>query len=331
MCANGKLIDILIRIFAVIRSARRCAGAILLCGTMVWITAAGTATADTSYTLTHQEIERRYELHLPPDPAAPTPKALVVSLHGKGQSIEGIRRWLRFEPVADREGFAIAYPEALDGRWSYGRPTVDPMPRVGDRPADDVGFIAAIITELVSQGIADADRVYVAGASRGGLMTFTIACALSEQIAAAAPLITGMTDLQRDDCRPALPVPLLVLAGTSDFVQRYDGWLLRHGRLLSVPETMEYWRNLHGRTGQKSAPLPHLNPFDRTGVGVVRWTGCRSNDEPLRLYRIFGGGHTLPSLAPAKPGPPGKFGRRNRDIETAEVLWAFFRDRRLAR
>ena len=304
--------------------------AVAILGASVSWTSAATAAPDQSHRLTHQGIERRYELHLPRGTLVPDPKALVISLHGKNQSIESMRRWLRLETVSDREGFAIAYPEALDARWSYGRPIADPMPQVGDDPADDVGFIKAMIDALVVQGLADLKRVYVAGASRGGLMAFTLACTLSDKIAAAAPLITGMTEFQRDDCSPTRPVPMLVLAGTADFVQRYDGWLFRQGRLLSVPETMEYWRNSHGCTDQRSAPLPNIDKTDGSGVGVVRWTGCRTGGAPLVLYRIGGGGHRLPSLQPGEPGPPGRSGRRNRDIETAEEVWSFFRDRRLS-
>lgn len=329
MGAATQSIEVALCLFATIRPAYRLVCAALLSGVLVFVT--GAAVADTSHTLTHQGIERRYELHLPPESSPPGPKALVISLHGNRQSIDGLRRRLRFEPVSDREDFVIAYPEAVEAKWNYGRPIIDPMPQVGDSPADDVGFIAALITELVGQGLADPNRVYVAGSSRGGLMAFTLACALSDRVAAAAPLISSMTVFQRDECRPTQPVPMLVLAGTADFALRYDGWLFRRGRLLSVPETMEYWRVLHGCTGQRAAPLPHLDPTDPTGVGVVRWTGCRGGSEPLLLYRIFGGGHTLPSLQPREPDPPGRFGRRNRDMETAEVVWTFFRSRQLPR
>ena len=161
-------------------------------------------------------------------------------------------------------------------------------------------------------------------------MAFTIACSLADKVAAVAPMISGMTEHQRDDCRPARPLPMLMLAGSADLIQRYDGWIASHGRLLSVPETLEYWRKVNGCTGQRSRPLPDGDPADRSSVGVVSWTGC-SADASLEFYRVFGGGHTLPSLAPREPGPPGKFGWRNGDIETAEVLWAFFRPLQLAR
>lgn len=41
-----------------------------------------------------------------------------------------------FDELADREGFAVVYPQAVDRRWNDGR--VDPKQPT---PADDVAFI----------------------------------------------------------------------------------------------------------------------------------------------------------------------------------------------
>ena len=295
---------------------------------IVAISSADAATGSESVgTIVHQDVERRYELRAPHD-SFPRPRPLVIALHGYRQSLDSLRGWLRLARVADREGLILAYPEALQLRWSYGRPLVNPMPTVGGKPADDLGFIDAMIARLIGDGSADPTRIYAVGLSRGGLMTFTLACALANRLAAVAALITGMTDLQREDCEPARAVPMFVLAGSADIIQRYDGWLLPKGRLLSVPETIEYWRRQHGCTGQTSAPFPNLARDDRSVVGVVRWTGC-SREGALVFYRVFGGGHRVPTLAPPRPGRPGRYGNRNRDMETAEEVWKFFGQHRL--
>lgn len=278
--------------------------------------------------VTHQGVERVAELHRPAmAPAGPRP--LVIALHGRSQSAKQLREGvgccgLSFDALANREGFAVLYPEAVGLEWSYGRPIMAPMPAIDGEPVDDLGFIRSLIDGLVARQIADPARIYVTGVSRGGLMAFTLACALADRIAAFAPLITGMTDLQRDDCRPARPVPLLVIAGTNDLAQSYDGALARHGRLLSVPETMEFWRAQHGCTGQDIRLLPLREKPFRTTVLRVDWTGCKGN-APVTLYRVQGGGHQVPSLAPSDERTDSRFGPRNRDIETVEELWTFFK------
>ncbi len=274
--------------------------------------------------LTHQGVERTAVLHRPA-PASAGARPLVIVLHGQGGTGADLRRWAGFDALADREGFVAVYPDAIDGQWSYGRPIILPMPSVKGETVDDVGFLRRLIAHLVERDIADATRVYVFGVSRGGLLAFTLACVLDDVIAAAAPVVTGMTDHQRDDCKPQRPVPIVVIAGTHDTTQWYDGWIYQTGRLLSVPESLEFWRARHGCTGQQARLLPHRRADDRTRVALIEWTGC-AGAAPLRLYRVQGGGHQLPSRAGRRaPLSDARLGARNTDIETAEEVWAFFK------
>ena len=284
---------------------------------------ADTAAAET-ITLTHQGATRSAILHRPVGaPAGPRP--LVIALHGQGGTGQDFRRWAALDAIANRGGFAVIYPDAVDGRWSYGRPIRQPMPTVAGEPADDIGFLRALIAALVARGIADPSRIYVFGVSRGGLMTFTAACALDDVIAAGAAIVTGMTDHQREDCRPARAVPLVVIAGTADTTQFYDGWVFPMGRLLSVPETLEFWRTRHGCGAQEATVLPHRRRADPTRVVLVEWTEC-ATEKPLRYLRVEGGGHQMPSTAGrSMPLSESKFGRRNHDFETADEAWAFFK------
>jgi polyhydroxybutyrate depolymerase len=282
------------------------------------------AQADDVLTLTHQGIERTATLHTPAGLRA-GPAPVVIGLYGHGSTIESLRDWLHLDATADREHFIVAYPDAVNHDWSYGRPIVNPMPAVNGEPADDVGFIGQLIDTLVETKRADPARIYVTGVSRGGLMTYTIACALADRIAAAAATITGMTEYQRQDCRPARPVPLMVVAGTMDRVQMYDGWLGPQGRLLSVPETVEYWRVQDGCSKQDARDIRHRDASDRTGVWLIQWTDCRDGTR-VQLYRVNSGGHQVPSFTPNSEEQEKKFGRRNRDFETADEIWTFVKD-----
>jgi polyhydroxybutyrate depolymerase len=282
------------------------------------------ARADEMVKLTHQGVERTAILHQAAGAIGPRP--LVIALQGLGQSMDGLRETLKLDPIADREGFSALYPDAIEHKWSYGRPIIQPMPTIGGETVDDAGFLRLLIDDLVARKIADPARVYVTGMPRGGLMAFTAACALADKVAAAAALITGMTEPQREDCRPSRPVPIMALAGTGDWTQAYDGWLAEMGRLLSVPETMEFWRAVHGCTQQDRRMLPHRDDRDRTRVVLVEWTDCKSGAR-LRLYRINGGGHQLPSLTViADAQSEQRWGLRNRDLETAEEVWRYVKN-----
>jgi polyhydroxybutyrate depolymerase len=297
----------------------------------VLLTVAGTAAlsapleAAEIVKLAHQGVERTAVLYRPASGSS-GPLPVVIALHGLGGTGENFRGYARLDAAAAREGFVAVYPDAIERSWSYGRPIVRPMPVINGKTVNDVGFIGLLIDDLVSRKIADPTRIYVTGISCGGLMAFTLACTLADRLAAAAPLITGMSDLQREDCHPSQPVPIMVIAGTADQIQSFGGAQLANGRLLSVPETMDFWRLRYGCTGRDVRRLPHRDEADRTQVVRVEWRGCQSGFK-LRLYRVEGGGHQLPSLAGAgNPMSEEKFGLRNRDIETADEVWAFFKD-----
>jgi polyhydroxybutyrate depolymerase len=162
------------------------------------------------------------------------------------------------------------------------------------------------------------------GDSRGGLMTYTVMCQLADQIAAAGPLISGMTGAQIAECNPARAVPLMVVAGTDDPMQSYDGFLTRTSRLLSVPETVEFWGVRHGCTGQATKELTHRLGEDPTRIMLSESTGC-ATEGAVRLYSVVGGGHQVPSFAPGDPDWIKQAGLVNHDIETAEEFWSFAR------
>lgn len=303
---------------------RRYCSCLCIAAAIAVLSAGGPTHSAETLKLQHQGVERTAVLYRPAG-LAEAPRPLVIALHGLGGIGENFRSFAGFDDAAVREGFVAVYPDAVKHAWSYGRPINQPMPKVESETVDDVGFIRLLIDDLVGRKIADPKRIYVTGLSRGGLMTFTLACALADRIAAAASLISGMTEFQRDDCRPSRPVPMMVLAGTSDRMQAFGGAQGLRGRLLSVAETMDFWRSLHGCTRRSPRALPHRDASDKTQVTVVEWSDCRTGANP-RLYRIEGGGHQIPSIkAGGNPMSEEKFGPRNHDIETAEEVWAFFK------
>jgi polyhydroxybutyrate depolymerase len=276
--------------------------------------------AGDEFVIEHQGIARHYLMHRPSNDED-RPRPLVIYLHGLRPAGWKNRTQPEIDTAADRGDFVAVYPEAVDHRWNYANSTEQSIQMQG-KVVDDIGFISKLIDELVDRKLADPARIYVLGASRGGLMTFEVMCRLSDKIAAAGPLITGMTDRQRDGCKPVRPVPIFAVAGRSDLVQSYDGWLTEAFRLLSVPETMEFWRVQHGCTGQAMRLLPHRNENDRTRVRVLEWTGCRTANA-VKLYIVLGGGHQVPSFTPASPEWIRQAGPQNQDFETIDEFWNF--------
>jgi len=282
------------------------------------------AHADDLLTYRWQGVDRTAILHIPAG-AAGHPAPLVIVMYGSDDKAANFQKNSGFDAVADRENFITLYPEAIDGAWNIK----SRKPAINGEPVDDIGFFRTMIDDLVSRKIADGSRVYATGFSFGALMTYTLACALPDRISAIAPVASAINEAQVEDCKPGHPMPVMMINGTSDDVQRYDGYIRSFGRLLSVPETTEYWRRIDGCTGETSTPLPHLNPHDLTRASLVQWTGCQA-DTGVQLYRIENGGHCWPRLARPDTGsgmddPPDgpRFGGCSNDIETAAEVWSF--------
>ena len=201
------------------------------------------------------------------------------------------------------------------------------MPRVGEEQVDDIGFLARLIDTLVADGLADQSRVFVVGLSNGALMAYTAACTMTRRFAAAAALLSPMTNLQIEDCKPDGTIPLMVLGGTADRSMPYGGAKLRSGSLVSMGDTIGYWRQVNKCDRFQVRPVPHRDSDDPTRVTLMHWARCADGVE-IVSYRIEGGGHRAPSLAAASEAEREwelKAGARNRDIETAEEVWSFFR------
>ena len=64
-------------------------------------------------TLVHGRRTRSYRVHIPPSYRQGHPVALVFALHGHGNTAAGYEKTLGFNPIADREGFIVVYPNAV--------------------------------------------------------------------------------------------------------------------------------------------------------------------------------------------------------------------------
>ncbi len=281
-------------------------------------------------TLEHQEVARHYYVHNI-EAAAAAPAPLVVSLHGyRGKEQALAERdnlaeiaWQSLNRVADREEFIVAYPHAWLGRWSLFE-GLENVALEDGRPVDDVGFVFGMIARLVEEGLADPERVYLTGFSDGAIMSYKLLCLAETPFAAAAPGGGAMYQPHRDACAATAPTPLLVIAGTNDRILPWDGWLFPTGRALSIPETLEHFRLLHGCTGQKADLLYDRDTKDESRVREIVWTGC-TVENAVKLLRVEGGGHSWPSYEPVSDEWRERAGGHNRDIESAEEIWAFLR------
>ena len=272
--------------------------------------------------------ERQYILSAPGPGGGPRPTILI--LHGGGMSANHSLRTSGFEPLIAREKFVAVYPNALRREWNDGREA-----RMKERGyADDVAYMRALVNELVASGIADPKRIYVTGASNGGMMSLRLICESADLFAAAAPIIAHIPVDIAAGCTPSRAVPVLLINGTADPLVPYRGggvgFAGRRGDVISTDDTVARLRRFNGcNDSAKTERLPDLAPDDGSTVTVTRWLDCSSR-APVVLYRVNGGGHRIPSRnGSPKPVIDRLLGTENHDFDAPEAIWAFFRDKKL--
>lgn len=252
-------------------------------------------------------IERTYLLHVPPPYDPSRPVALVLALHGGHGNAAKMEQFTGLSALADREGFLVAYPEAVEGNWNDGRGIEDY--RSQREGIDDVAFLTALIHDLTQTWSVAMSRVYITGVSNGAMMSLHMACEAAGEISAAAAVVGSLPEDLAPACRPSRPIPILMINGTDDPLVPWEGGYVHFrkrklGRVLSVPAAVEFWRAANGCTGAPEVTeIP--DRFD-DGTHVLRsiYTDCR-NRARVTFYEIRGGGHNSPGASRRPPRLPG--------------------------
>lgn len=254
---------------------------------------------------------------------------LVLVLHGGGGGARKMERNLRFNHLARREGFLVCYPQALHSNWNDGR-GVNFIPEQRDN-IDDVKYIRAVVNDIVKQHRVDRSRIFVTGASNGGIMSHRLAAEASDVFAAIAPVIGGMSPAVARNFHPKYPVSLFIIQGDADPLVPIEGGFIRfgfgrkrlRGKVIPLKETIaKYLR--HNRIAGKPTVtmLKDTDPDDGTTTQATLYPPGAGGVK-MQVYLVHNGGHTWPGL----PGrlPERLVGKASRDFQATEEIWKFFR------
>jgi poly(hydroxyalkanoate) depolymerase family esterase len=178
-------------------------------------------------------LTRAYFRYVPAGLASGRP--VVMVLHGCNETARETMSATHFNALADRERFAVVYPEqvrpesssapASDGNglgcWNWF------LPEDQERGSGEPAVLAGIATDVTRALRADRRRVYVEGISAGAAMTVILAATYPDVFAAAGALAgcsyrtcgDGSGELTYQAMGPrARLVPLFVENGTADVV-----------------------------------------------------------------------------------------------------------------
>jgi len=266
--------------------------------------AADPAHGTTSATLTVNGLERTYLVHLPSNYDGKTALPLVLVLHGATESAESVERLSAMSEKADKEKFIAVYPRGTGTlpTWNSGACCAYAM----REKIDDVGFFRALLDKLQKDYSIDAKRIYATGISNGGMMSYRLACEMSDKFAAISP-VEGAQD---NACTPAEPVSVIIFHGTADHLVPFNGGSTPYqmGSKRSdtpVVETIAFWLKQDGCSTQAKHE-------EAKEVHIDKYSNCKDGSA-VELYAVQGGHHMWPGVRIS-----------GNSVAATDLMWAFF-------
>jgi polyhydroxybutyrate depolymerase len=206
-------------------------------------------------------------------------------------------------------------PDAVDGYWGRANP--------GEPAPDDEGFLRALATRLIEQGVASHRRIFVAGVSGGGMLAMKIACEQSDLFSGAGAFVANMPTDWAASCHPAQPVAFMLMNGTADPMVPFNGGIAHMPEgprdVLSSDATFALFSKAAQCSGQRSETIGDRDRNDGSRVTIDYGVGCRA---PVVYVKVEGGGHTIPGrrLSSSRGLPVGA---QNNDLDGARLMWEF--------
>ena len=261
------------------------------------------------FTMKNQGIEREYYLYRPEGLKEGAP--LVIVLHGyTGSALNGKAAMM---DVADRNGFAVCYPQGLKDPkgwpgWNVRYPSQEGM------KTDDVKFLIALSKELQKKFDLSSRNTFLTGMSNGGDIIYLIAMRAPRAFKAMASIAGLQFNWMETEYSYKHPLPFMEVHGTQDRVSEWlgdpenkGGW----GAYLPVPAAISRIIAVNGCTEEYVTELPRRDGRNQVTLyqfkaGKPAVKGGRPTE--VWLYKVEGGDHSW----------------SDKDMDTCSEIWRFF-------
>ena len=256
----------------------------------------------------------------------PVHAPLLLAFHGSSETGDSFR-WhtgYGFDQVADTDGFVVVYPDGFERHWNDCRKEASYSARTLN--IDDIGFVRALIAHFQSTLGIDPTRVFATGHSNGGQMAYRLGLEMAGEIRGIAAISASLPTPENSMCKEGgKPVPALIMNGTDDPLNPYDGGRVtlfgfgNRGLVRSSLETALYFAKLDGAPSTPS--VERLPSRDSTvWVEEAKW-GSPGRVADVELDTIHGGGHVVPQ---GRSFYPRILGRTDSDFDGPAEIGRFF-------
>jgi len=177
----------------------------------------------TLHTITIEGMRpRKYYLNIPSTYIEGSASPLLIGFHGIGGSATAFRETSKLDLYAEERRMITVYPEGygqefgVEASWNAG--LCCGLANLNE--LDDVTLVSKIIDSIESKYTIDISRVWAVGFSNGGMLSYQLACELSNKITAIG---VGSGSLMGKSCSTKQPVSIIHLHGASDTKVPFNG------------------------------------------------------------------------------------------------------------
>jgi len=242
--------------------------------------------------------DRSAAVSVPSSYDAEQPLPAVFLLGGYDHSSAYLNEWLGVSGQQEALGFVLVQPDGLvDSDGAHFWNATDTCCDYDETGVDDVGYLNALIAELLERFAVDSTRITLVGHSNGGFMGYRMACEPESPVSALVSL-AGTTWLNAADCHATRPVSVLQIHGDSDEYMPFEGDDYGPAALVAL----ERWGTRAGcDLSSWSAEPQKLELADDASepeTTVSRYTsGCEAGTD-IALWFLEATGH-YPALRPS--------------------------------
>ncbi len=280
---------------------------------------------------------RQYFVYVPAFGSDADPHPAILSLHGGGGSAMIQASTSQLNQLADEQKVFVVYLEGSGVIQTFNAGGCCGFAQ--SQNVDDVLYARTVLDDFAASYDVDTAEIFATGFSNGGMMSHRLACALSDRIAAIAPIGGGSGQFDGDlnqyyTCSPTRPIPVLHMHATNDRNYPFAGGVgegVAGANFYSVDATIADWvsrNNVTTEVAVENVTATTTCYHYRVRADTTRPSApvslCKTdppdNYDPVNDI-VFGGGHSWPggvrSPSPSSDVPIA-------DFDANAYLWNFF-------
>ncbi len=221
--------------------------------------------------------DRHYRIAMPDGHDGTTPVPALVFSHGYRGSAQGVMRNGSLRRMASDMGVALIAAKSKGDDW-----VIPNAPRHMDTDGTpEFAYFAALLDDAMARFPIDGERIVATGFSAGGMMTWNLACSMSDRFAGFIP-ISGTFWLEPPQTCSGPVASIVHIHGTADRTVPLDGRPIGPTHQGKVSAALEMYRA--------------YGAFARKGETTYEDLACleeTTTQGDILSFCLFEGGHSF--------------------------------------